>query len=225
MRMLGKQRMRNAIDLGLLVLLTLVMSEQATGGRFHEWCGILMTVLFVVHQIVNRRWYAGLLRGRYTAYRFLFVAVDFLLLAAFVITALCGMAMSAYAVPFLYGFIRVTTASSMHLSMSHWMFVLAGIHFGIHLRGMRKGTSRVKQNVVLFFWLIAAAYGFIQFLMAGIPAYLFFRTPFAFYREGIPPAAAIFNTLCMLSFWILVGRALANYVLIAGRHDTQNWYS
>ena len=45
---------------------------------------------------------------------------------AFAVTAFCGMSMSGYAVPFLYGMAPVSFVRRMHLSMSHWAFVLMG---------------------------------------------------------------------------------------------------
>lgn len=53
----SKQRLRHVVD-ALLTLLTLcLMAYQAAGGAVHEWIGVAMTALLVLHHILNRRWY------------------------------------------------------------------------------------------------------------------------------------------------------------------------
>ena len=102
MQSIKRDGLRKLVDVFMLILLLCLMSYQVTGGEKHEWTGILMTLSVIVHQILNRRWYAALFKGRYNAYRSLTTAVNLLLLASMLVTAFCGMSMSEYAVPFLY---------------------------------------------------------------------------------------------------------------------------
>ena len=46
--------------------------------------------------------------------------VNVCLILSILITAFCGMAMSVYAVPFLYGIAQVSFVRQMHLTMTHW---------------------------------------------------------------------------------------------------------
>ncbi len=82
---------RRIIDIGMTVLLLLQMAYQVMGEAAHEWLGMAMTALVIVHQILNRRWYGAMLKGRYTAYRVASTCVNVLLLASFALTAFCGM--------------------------------------------------------------------------------------------------------------------------------------
>ena len=127
---------KRIVDIAMTAVLLCLMAYQVTGEAAHEWCGIAMTALVIVHQILNRRWYGTLLKGKYHAYRIAATALNILLLAAFALTAFCGMSMSGHAVPFLYGMTRVSFARQMHLSMSHWAFVLMGLHLGFHIPAM-----------------------------------------------------------------------------------------
>ena len=61
--------LRKLVDACMLILLLCLMSYQVTGGEKHEWTGILMTLTVIVHQILNRRWYAALFNGKYNPYR------------------------------------------------------------------------------------------------------------------------------------------------------------
>ena len=76
-----------------LVLLCL-MAYQVTGEADHEFIGVGMTLLCIVHQILNRRWYGALLKGKYRAFRILQTVINILLILSFAVTAFCGMSMS-----------------------------------------------------------------------------------------------------------------------------------
>ena len=135
---------KRAVDVCMTVLLLCLMAYQVTGEVLHEWFGIGMTVLLIVHHILNRKWTAALFKGRYNAYRTVSTAVNALLLVSIALTAVCGMAMSSKAVPFLYGILPVSFARRFHLSMSYWSFVLMGFHLGLHVPAMTAGWKLNK---------------------------------------------------------------------------------
>ena len=56
---------KRIVDAAMTILLLLLMAYQVTGEAAHEWIGMAMTVLVIIHQILNRRWYAALFRGKY----------------------------------------------------------------------------------------------------------------------------------------------------------------
>lgn len=61
---------RRIVDICMTILLLCLMAYQITGAVLHEWIGMAMTLLVIVHQILNRRWYGALLKGKYNLYRF-----------------------------------------------------------------------------------------------------------------------------------------------------------
>ena len=127
------QTVKRIVDAAMTVLLLCLMAYQVTGEAAHEWIGMGMTALVIVHQILNRKWYGALFKGKYLPYRTASTVLNILLLLSIAVTAFCGMSMSGYAVPFLYGMAPVSFVRRMHLSMSHWSFVLMGLHLGMHL--------------------------------------------------------------------------------------------
>ncbi len=206
----GKQNnrmIRRIIDTCMTALLLCLMAYQVTGEQAHEWIGMGMVVLVIVHQILNRKWYAAFFKGKYKGYRILTTVVNVLLLLSFVLTAFCGMSMSGYAVPFLYGMTKVSFARRMHLSMSHWAFVLMGLHLGLHVPAMTakmKMTGKIRMMISAAFCLIAGI-GLFLFLKNGMPDYLFFRVPFAFLDYEKAGALVILENVLMLLFWAFAG--------------------
>lgn len=47
---------KRIIDAVLTVLLLFIMAFQVTGDTLHEWLGISMTVIVIVHHILNYKW-------------------------------------------------------------------------------------------------------------------------------------------------------------------------
>ena len=203
--------LRRIIDIGMTVLLLLQMAYQVMGEAAHEWLGMGMTAMVIVHQILNRRWYGAMFKGKYTAYRAASACVNVLLLASFALTAFCGMAMSNYAVPFLYGIMRVSFVRVTHLSMSHWSFVLMGLHLGLHVPVMlqklklKERTRRILSVVCT----CVAGVGLWLFFKNGMPNYLFFRVPFAFLDYEKAGALVLLENVVMLLFWAFVGCLVA----------------
>ncbi|MBE6005695.1 MAG: DUF4405 domain-containing protein [Sarcina sp.] len=207
----SKNKIRRIVDVGMTVLLLFLMAYQVTGETAHEWIGMAMTLLVIIHQVLNRRWYGAVFKGKYTPYRALTTILNVLLLAAFALTAICGMAMSGHAVPFLYGMLPVSFARTMHLSMSHWAFVLMGLHLGMHVPVMIAGmklSSRAKTaaGIALTF---AAGIGLYLFLRNRMPDYLFFRSVFAFLDYEKAAWRVLGGNILMLLFWAFEGAQAA----------------
>ena len=198
---------KKLLDICMTILLLCLMAYQVTGEALHEWLGVGMTVLLIVHHILNRKWYAVLFKGKYNAYRILTTIINTLLLAAIALTAVCGMSMSGHAVPFLYGLLPVSFARRFHLAMSFWSFALMGLHLGLHLPAM---TAQVKPGkgakvVLTCAFTCAAGVGLGLFLRNGISDYLFFRTPFAFFDYDKSGVVVFLENFAELFFFAFLG--------------------
>ena len=198
---------KRIVDVCMTVLLLCLMAYQVTGEALHEWIGIGMTVLVIIHQILNRKWYGALFKGKYNAYRIATTIVNIALLLSSALTAFCGMSMSGHAVPFLYGMTKVSFAIRMHLSMSHWAFVLMGLHIGMHIPVMSARlhlTDKLK-TVISAALCVVAGIGLFLFIRNGMPDYLFFSVPFAFLDYEKAGILVFFENIIMLSFWAFIG--------------------
>ncbi len=211
---------KRIVDVALTVLLLLLMAYQVTGEMAHEWIGMSMTVVVIIHQILNRKWYGAIFGGKYTPYRRITTILNILLFASFALTAFCGMSMSSYAVPFLYGMAPVFFVRRMHLSMSHWSFVLMGLHLGMHIPVMTAGLKLkgwTKAILVCIFTCVSGI-GLWLFLKNGMPNYLFFRVPFAFLDYDKAGWLVFLENLLMLLFWAFVGTQVALICRNLGAH-------
>ena len=208
---------KRIVDTAMTVLLLFLMAYQVTGEVLHEWIGMGMTVLVIVHQILNRKWYGTLFKGKYNAYRVLTTGINTLLMCCFALTAFCGMSMSGHAVPFLYGMAPVSFARQMHLSLSHWTFVLMGLHLGLHIPAMTAGLKGKTKTILSLVFTCIGGIGLWLFLKSGMPDYLFFRVPFAFLDYEKAGWLVFLENLLMLSFWAFIGTQAARLCRHAAR--------
>ena len=72
--------MKRIVDIFMTVLLMCLMAYQVTGEVAHEFIGMVMVALVIVHQILNRKWYGALFKSKYSVFRIINTLVDILLL-------------------------------------------------------------------------------------------------------------------------------------------------
>ena len=92
----NRPALKMAVDGAMVILLPLLMAYSLLGEAAHEWLGIAMSALFILHHVLNRRWYRGLCKGRYSTVRTLGAATDLLLLADMIALPVSGVMMSRH---------------------------------------------------------------------------------------------------------------------------------
>lgn len=96
-----KLKIKIGIDFLMTALLLLLMVYQVVGETLHEWFGAAMLVLFLVHNILNIKWYKNLVRGKYKSVRILGTVLNFAVLATILSLAYSGIVMSRHVFAFL----------------------------------------------------------------------------------------------------------------------------
>lgn len=211
------------VDATMTVLLLCLMAYQVTGEALHEWIGIGMTAVLIVHHILNIKWYSALFKGKYNAYRIITTEVNTLLLASILLTAIGGMSMSNNAVPFMYGIINMVFARKTHLALSFWSFILMGFHLGLHLPVMTvkiKPSKTVCIILTVLFSLIAGL-GLFLFFRNGIPGYITFRTHFALFDYDKAPLLVFLENLAVMFFFIFAGANTVRLIRSTGKANKE----
>lgn len=215
----ANQIVRLVIDAFMLLMLTQLMAYHVSSETAHEWHGVALTALLVVHQWLNRRWYASLFSGRYTVQRAVMTGVFALTLIAFALTAFCGLAMSSHAAPFLYGMAPSAFARPAHLAASYWAFILTGIHIGLHIPVMfgRFNPGRIVKALLYFAATAIAGVGFYLFLKNGILDYIFLQTTYAAVDPNKTLWFSVLENVLILSFWAYAGAMLISAIKTTGK--------
>lgn len=213
------------IDLAMTVLLLFLMARQITGDAAHEWLGAGMFVLWIVHHILNRKWYTRraprmtrLAGGqlRYTPVRILQTVTNFIVLLSALGLMVSGIILSREVFAFLPISGGVAMARRLHILSAFWGFAGMAFHLGLHwnmVLGMaRKAvgteTSKTLRMILRTAAVLAAGYGLYAFIKNQFLSYMFLVSSFVFFDFERP--ALLFFTEYIAIMGLMV--FLAHYV-------------
>lgn len=208
-----KKKIRMASDLLMVFLLPVLMAYSLVGEAAHEWFGIVMFLLFLLHHVLNIQWLKNILKGRYTPVRIIGTAVNLLLAVVMFLLPISGLLMARHIDFFEISF-GVSCARLVHLTVSYWGFVLMSIHLGIHWnmisgmlkklwrsKGRQPGNRWLKQVVVI----LLVGYGSYAFVRRRFPTYLFLKSQFVFFNFEEPLLFFFFDYIMILFLFAAVG--------------------
>lgn len=211
-----KQIIKIIVDAAMSVLLLLLMTYERIGGAVHEWLGISIFVLFVIHHILNVKWTRSLFKGRYSAFRILQTALAMLVFAAMLGSMISGIMLSRHALAFLDIHSGMSFARSLHILSAYWGFVLISAHLGLHWSvfiGLAKRNVKVKNNALK--WIARAVtiaisgYGIYAFIRRDIGSYMLLKNQFVFFDFEEPLVLFLLDYIAIMGLFAAVGHYLS----------------
>ena len=196
------------IDISMTVLLPLLMAYSLIGEAFHEVVGTAIFLLFIVHHILNRKWYGALFKGRYNTRRIFQTVLDLVLLVFMILQPVSGILMSKHLYTFLPALPVSARARSVHMLLAYWGYILLSIHAGIHLIApLRKlhGKNRKKFVTICAIMSCISAYGCAAFIKRGFPGYMSGRTTFAFFDFSEPRIIFFMDYIAIMVLSMVAG--------------------
>lgn len=197
-------------DLIMTIILLFQMAYMLIGNMAHEWIGTAMIALFLIHHLLNIRWYGNLFKGKYSGIRILQTVVNFSVLFCMVGLMISGSIMSRVVFSFLpinggMGFARM-----LHMVTAYWGFLLMSVHLGLHwgmIMGMVRKIRRQKESSKLQTWtlrILAVAisgFGMYTFLKHNLISYMFLKNQFVFFDMQQPLISFLAEYLAMMGLW------------------------
>ena len=123
-----KQSVKIIVDVIMTVILMLLMAFELIGRTAHEWLGVGMFVMFVIHHILNRKWTSHLLKGKYTPIRIFQTLLAVLVLVCILCSMVSGIVLSRYVFSFLPIEGGRSWARTLHMIGAYWGFVFMSLH-------------------------------------------------------------------------------------------------
>lgn len=196
------------------------MAYMLVGEEAHEWIGSGLALLFILHNALNRKWYAALLTGRYTPLRAFQTAVNLLCLASMAAAAVSGAAMSRYLydIPFLSG--GASLARTVHMLAAYWGYCFISLHLGLHwsmMLGMMKNAAAPQRAPRWITPLLrtagaaAALLGAHALMRHNLLDYMFLRNQFVFFDTERPLCLFFLDYAAIMALWAW----LAHYARLA----------
>lgn len=163
-----KKKLRIIIDIAMTVLFVILMGYYITGNKVHEVLGTITFVLFMIHNILNIKWYKSIFKGKHSFQRTFHIIINLLLFIAMIGMMVSGMMISAN----VFSFLNIQTAMlgrRLHMVSTSWGFVLMAIHVGLHLNSMMTKINKKMKNstfeyVYYFILVLITAFGVYSFV-------------------------------------------------------------
>lgn len=203
-------------DVLMTAALLFLMTYELIGQTFHEWVGMVMFALFVLHHILNIHWWGSLFKGKYTPMRILQTALAIIILICMLGSMFSGVIISRH----IFTFISVrglrSFARSLHMLSAYWGFIFMSLHLGFHWSMMInaagklfKKPSRIRVWVLRAIAVLTAIYGVYAFIKRDIGSYMFLKIQFAFFDFEEPIVLFILDYLAVMALFVFVGHYVA----------------
>lgn len=126
-----KQKIKISIDITMTILSIILMGGTVLfpSEKVHQILGMCLCSLWILHIILNNRWFSSIFKGKYSPYRIMQIVVNLCVAISALCLMLSGLTMAWFSlVPVGLGLARV-----MHLVSSHWYYIFMSLHLGLHL--------------------------------------------------------------------------------------------
>ena len=208
------KKFRIILDIVMTCLFIVLMGYYATDNALHEILGIITFVLFILHNIINIKWYKTIFKGKHNFQRTFHIIINLLLFLAMLGMMISGIMISVD----VFAFLDIPTTMfgrMLHMVSTSWGFVLMAIHVGLHITGlMNKLNTKMKDStfeyVYYFILVILVGLGVYSFINLNLWEDMFLVNHFKFFDYEQSPI--IFYLKCLL---VIIAIALIIYSIFA----------
>ncbi|KNH20784.1 hypothetical protein ACS78_16145 [Priestia megaterium] len=201
---------RLVIDLAMTVLMLVVMAYHVTGNAIHELVGAVLFMLFIFHNILNRRWYKTIIRGKYNVRRILKIVVNLLFLVSMVVVVISSVPISRDVFPY-FPINNDMIVRQIHVLTAYWGFIFMAVHIGLSwgtiINAVRKmtgitGMSRMRTIVLRVLAVLIVVYGVHTSFERDLGSKLIIYDPFGSYILDNSAMGFLIDYLSIMGIYI-----------------------
>ena len=185
------KKIKIVIDILMYLIFVILMGHHITENLIHEILGTILFILFIIHHILNYRYYKTIFKGKYNFKRVFLLIIDLLLLISMI-----GMMISAINISSdVFTFLNIPTTifgRQLHMVSTSWAFVIMSIHLGLHLgvfinKLNKKMKSSILEYVYYLILILIVIYGIYSFKKLNFISDMFLLNAFKFYDFNESP--------------------------------------
>lgn len=194
----------------------------------HEWLGVALAVILIAHLFLQKNWLKAIRSGTFSTQSKLRLAIAVPLLLLLVMLIGSGIVISGHIFAYQVPDSAVGFARRAHLASSHALFLMAGLHAGIHYKPLlRRASARIaaKSRCAVWAFRLACAgivcVGAWQFVALRFGEYLLLSTRFGFSPANVPYAVVALEFAAVFALFLCIGYRIS--LMPKSRHasDTQ----
>ena len=179
------RKFRIILDIVMTCLFIVLMGYYVTDNTLHEILGTITFVLFILHNILNIKWYKSIFKGKHNFQRTFHIVINLLLFIAMIGMMISGIMISSD----VFDFLNIKTpmfGRNLHIISTAWGFILMAIHVGFHITGiMNKLNTKMKNStfeyVYYFITILLIGFGIYSFIALRLWEEMFLLTHFKFF--------------------------------------------
>ncbi|MFB3162501.1 DUF4405 domain-containing protein [Neobacillus sp. 179-J 1A1 HS] len=173
-------------DLVMTFLMLIAMAYYISGNMVHEVVGVVVLLLFIVHNFLNRRWYRAILKGKHNLRRILQIGINLLFLVTMIVMIVSALFISSELFPFI-SIDNDMMLRQIHVQTAYWGFIIMAVHIGLSwemiLNSLRRmagitGTNRIRTIALRILAVLIVAYGVRSSFEGEMGSKLFVYNPF-----------------------------------------------
>lgn len=214
-----RKNLQILLDAIMIGMLPIIMAYELVGKSTHEWLGLAMFIIFILHNILNYRWYKNILKGRYSCTRIILLIVNMLLFVCMIGLMISGIILSNHVFVFLPIHNGISLARIVHLLASYWGFVLMSIHLGLNLGIMinivnsifHLKDSKIRVWILRIVSTMVVIYGIHTFVHQNIIDYMFLVNQFVFFDRERPIILFFIDYLSIMGMIVCIVYSISNY--------------
>ncbi len=221
-----KPKLKIAVDVAMTLLLLLLMAYELVGEAVHEWLGMGIGTLFILHHVLNPGWSKNLLNGYYSVLRVVQTALIVVVALTMAGAMVSGLLLSEHTFPFLPIRSVYSYVSRVHMLCAYWGFVLLSLHLGFHwnmMIGIAKRhlrPNRIRTWVLRGAAFVIAVYGMYAFVKRDIGNYMLLRYHFVFFDFEEPLVFFMLDYAAVMGLFVLIGHYCAECIRNMGNHPS-----
>ena len=208
------KKFRIILDIVMTCLFIILMGYYVTDNEVHEILGTITFVLFIIHHILNIKWYKSIFKGKHSFQRTFHIILNLLLFIVMLGMMVSGIMISAN----VFSFLDIPTTMfgrRLHMLSTSWGFVLMAIHVGLHITSfMNKLNKKMKNStfeyVYYFILIILGVLGIYSFIDLKVWEDMFLLNDFKFFDYKQSPGLFYLKYLL-----VLIAVALVIYVIFS----------
>ncbi|MEH7416557.1 DUF4405 domain-containing protein [Neobacillus drentensis] len=197
-------------DVVMTVLMLIAMAYYITGNTIHELVGVVVLLLFILHNLLNGRWYKVILKGGHHLRRQLQIVINLLFLVTMAVMMISAVLISSDLFPYI-PINNDMMLRQLHAQTAYLGFIIMAVHVGfswnIIINSVRRmtgitGTSRFRTIGLRILAVLIVAYGVHASFKREIGAKLFIYNPFGNWFNDNSTLVFLIDHLSIMGIYI-----------------------
>lgn len=183
------------VDIMMYIIFIILMGHHITENLIHEILGTTIFVLFIIHHILNYKYYKTIFKGKYTPKRRALLIIDLLLLISMICMIISAINISSD----VFSFLNIETkiwGRKIHMITTSWSFILMSIHVGLHLNPLiNKMNKKLNKYIYYLLSVLIIIYGIYSFIKLNLISDMFLLNAFKYYDFNESPIIFYLNVI------------------------------